>query len=270
MPKSDENSPENQRIISNKDDALLRTPREVNSIIETDSEDESYNEIVSPESSESELSLHSIENIESDTDVNLGAIPKKKFENLPIKTNEIKKSPNKNDKNNLIEISSGDEDSEKPTVVKRQSNLDTLFQQMSVKKSGNPEFIEVSNREYQMQKQKVAEFEVDLQKVKNILRTVNLAALPDKGAVLVKRHEACMEALKREEIKLKSMKITKGEYIFLFYFFLFVVKMGMFLKCFNFICGCTAFNCFLQKIFVLNLKIIYFFYMSSRFQKIHI
>lgn len=237
--KINEKSPKGQHMINNKDDVLLRTPREVNSIIESDSEDESCNEVISS-NSESELSLHSIENIESDTDVNLGAIPKNviesnrkshhreswnpndiisstQYNNTHIKTNEIantKKSPTKNN-TNLIEISSGDEASEKPTVIKRQSNLDTLFKQMSVKKSESSEFIEVSNMEYQAQKRRVAELHVDLQKAKNILRTVNLAALPDKGALLVKRHETGMETLKKEEERLRLMKVTKGEYIFL-------------------------------------------------------
>lgn len=205
-PKNSNESPKNQRIINIKDDVLLRTPREVNSIIETDSEDESDNEIISPNSSESELSLHSIENIESDTDVNLGAIPKNVLENSH-------KSPNKNDAN-LIEISSSDEAAETPAVVKRQSNLDTLFQQMSVKKSESSEFLEVSSQEYQAQKRKVADLQVDMQKAKNILRTVNLAALPDKGALLVKRHDTGMETLKKEEEKLRLMRVTKGQYTF--------------------------------------------------------
>lgn len=57
---------------------------------------------------------------------------------------------------------------------------------------------------------RVQQFQQDIQKAVNVLRTVNLALLPDQGVSVKIKHESLERALLEEVKKLSKMVVTKG------------------------------------------------------------
>lgn len=68
----------------------------------------------------------------------------------------------------------------------------------------------VSRQEYQAQQSKVDVLNSELFRVQNSLRTVNLSALPDKGALLYQRVDSLKQAISQAEQKLQTMVINEG------------------------------------------------------------
>lgn len=63
------------------------------------------------------------------------------------------------------------------------------------------------------QEEKVRKIEVDLHKANNLLRTVNLESLPDKGKLIKDRHTMIEKMLIREVEKMSKMVVSKGKTI---------------------------------------------------------
>lgn len=63
------------------------------------------------------------------------------------------------------------------------------------------------------QREKVRKIETDLQKAKNLLRTVNLESLPDKGKLIKDRHIVIEKVLLQEVKKMSRMVVSKGKYV---------------------------------------------------------
>lgn len=65
---------------------------------------------------------------------------------------------------------------------------------------------------------KVRQFEADLQKADNALKTVNLALLPDKGVSIKLKHKA-LESSLMDEVKILSKMVVKKGKVLLTYCF---------------------------------------------------
>lgn len=65
---------------------------------------------------------------------------------------------------------------------------------------------------YQQQQIKVQQFQADVQKALNVLRTVNLNLLPDKGVSVKIKHQTLEKALLEEVKRLSKMVVIKGNY----------------------------------------------------------
>lgn len=61
------------------------------------------------------------------------------------------------------------------------------------------------------QKAKVNKIQQDLLKAQNLLRTVNLDSLPDKGKLIRDRHAAIEQMLMQEVAKMSRMMVSKGK-----------------------------------------------------------
>lgn len=77
----------------------------------------------------------------------------------------------------------------------------------------------VSPSEFQEQKEKIQQLHSDLLKTKNMLRTVNLNALPDKGKLLQERYASLERQYNNEAQKLNIMNISKGTIYYLYTLF---------------------------------------------------
>ncbi|XP_018577325.1 transcription termination factor 2 [Anoplophora glabripennis] len=126
----------------------------------------------------------------------------------------------------IIDISSGDVSPPPPPArridpkkkIVKQTTLDTLITNKNmnsptvVMKQDKPiNAIEVCPREMSEQKTKINKIEQDLLKAKNLLNTVNLDSLPDKGKLIRDRHMAIEQMLKQEIEKLSIMVVTKDD-----------------------------------------------------------
>ncbi|KAJ8963879.1 hypothetical protein NQ314_005315 [Rhamnusium bicolor] len=92
----------------------------------------------------------------------------------------------------------------RPNKFVKQTTLDSLvikktmpcMQPMVKQEFKMHNVLEVPPREFEEQKEKIRKMESDLLKAKNLLRTVNLPSLPDKGKLIMDRHLAIQQMLK--------------------------------------------------------------------------
>ncbi|KAF7278216.1 hypothetical protein GWI33_008710 [Rhynchophorus ferrugineus] len=71
--------------------------------------------------------------------------------------------------------------------------------------------LDVTPTEFEIQKNKISSLETELSKMANMMRTINLDALPDKGKLLKQRYMQAQNNLEEERFKLAQMAITKED-----------------------------------------------------------
>ncbi|KAG5894625.1 hypothetical protein JTB14_026156 [Gonioctena quinquepunctata] len=124
-------------------------------------------------------------------------------------------SPESDD--DIIDISSDDQTASKTikTKIQKQTTLDNVVVKSEppsseeIQKEQNSPIIEVSPAQYDQQRYKVQGVESELLKARNLLRTVNLEYLPDKGKSIHLRHNTLQAKLLEEVKMLSKMKVTK-------------------------------------------------------------
>ncbi|KAJ8951586.1 hypothetical protein NQ318_020463 [Aromia moschata] len=125
----------------------------------------------------------------------------------------------------VIDISSEERNSPVRMVVPprinnklvKQTTLDAVVikknvpsaQETSKNEVGDSNVLEVSPSELQAQKERVRQIETDLLRANNLMRTINMANLPDKGQLLKDKHAATERMLRVEAQKLSKMIVTK-------------------------------------------------------------
>lgn len=83
---------------------------------------------------------------------------------------------------------------------------------------GEPSMTKVSRGRYEEQQHEVQRLHTNLNKMQGILKTLNVAALPDKGVLLHRNIASLKEAITTSENQLKRMVIDDGKSFIWFIF----------------------------------------------------
>ncbi|XP_019880780.1 transcription termination factor 2 isoform X2 [Aethina tumida] len=155
--------------------------------------------------------------------INTAALPPSMTTPRIVRQEVPSRSPSLSLDEDVVEMSSVEEvpftpRRPKPNQNLKQATLDSLIN--IVPKTQNPPAriaeesvieLNVSPSEFKEQKEKIQKLHSDLLKTKNMLRTVNLNALPDKGKLLQERYASLERQYNNEAQKLNIMNISKED-----------------------------------------------------------
>ncbi|XP_030764453.1 transcription termination factor 2-like [Sitophilus oryzae] len=98
-----------------------------------------------------------------------------------------------------------------PFIVKNQPESPEELKEASIQSLESSSKLDVTPSEYSIQKNVVTSLESELNKMGNMLRTINISALPDGGALLKQRYDQARNNLEEQRVILTQMAITKED-----------------------------------------------------------